>query len=133
MTKREEWLDVESLIMAVSNIEALSIDHFQVFTWPVMICWVIFKPFWESGLQILLGSFLESNQLMDSSLTGSLPLGFLKPNNTSAKAFPASWPWYQPCIIAGTASAQGIVTGEPDWLTTIVLGFAFNTSAINRS
>lgn len=50
MAEWEERCDVESLIVAVSNVQALSVDYFQVLTWPVVIRWVVFQSSWEGSL-----------------------------------------------------------------------------------
>jgi hypothetical protein len=60
VAKSEERCNVQSLVMAVSNVEALSINNFQVLTWPVMVCRVVLEPFGESGLEKLLAAFPRS-------------------------------------------------------------------------
>jgi len=60
-----------------------------------------------------------------------LPDGLTSPNSTAAIASPSSWPGYHASSTAATESSQGIVTADPVFSTTIVLGLAAATAAIN--
>src|SRR5215469_2194997 len=66
-------------------------------------------------------------------VTGRCPEGSVLPNRTLAMAVPSSWPGYQASRTPLTDDSQGMVTAEPELMTTIVLGLAAATAVIRLS
>src|SRR5580692_7675558 len=64
---------------------------------------------------------------------GSLPEGLTEPNRTLPSALAPSEPAYHASTMAAGASTQGMVTGEPLSITTMVWGLAAATAAMSAS
>jgi hypothetical protein len=67
------------------------------------------------------------------NVTGRCPPGSVWPNRTLASDVPLVWPGYQVSRTAATWDSQGIATGAPALITTIVCGFAAATAWMSSS
>lgn len=95
MAKGEERWDADAVVVAVADIQAFAVDDLEVLARPVVVGRRVFEATGEGALFI---TCQRSDELLidprRAGLTGSFPLGFFRPNRTSARALPASCPWY---------------------------------------
>lgn len=66
MAEWEEWLDADSLVVSISDVQPFAIYDLQVLTRPVMVCWVVFESLWERRLQLLLASLVAGKEIVCS-------------------------------------------------------------------
>ena len=50
MAEGEEGLNTQAFVVAVSDIETLTVNDLEVLTWPVVVCWVVLQAFREGCL-----------------------------------------------------------------------------------
>src|SRR5215469_11668256 len=86
-------------------------------------------PFPGNCAVVLAGTWLR----LAGKVTGRCPLGSVWPNRTLASAVPLAWPGYQASSTAATWDSQGIATGAPASITTIVCGLAAATAWMSSS
>jgi hypothetical protein len=55
----EEWLDADSLIVTISDVQPLAINDPQVLTWPIVVRGVVFKSLWKGCLNALASLKME--------------------------------------------------------------------------
>ena len=50
MAEWEEWLDAQTLVVTVADVQTFAVNDLQVLSWPVVVCWIVFKTLGERCL-----------------------------------------------------------------------------------